>query len=207
MRGKAGSMDGVLGQESAAQAAQDFPANSQPQADFDTPIDWNPSSFYVPGERHENLPINTFAGHRKLLRSLGAPVQTLIPDQRPAEYATGGSGMFQGADFGHGKLIALHGPGRGMRGVSFTRNAMGQDDSSDDSSSNPNLLSQFLTTTGDVAQALSPVQTAQAATAPKPAVAAPSTGFMSKKVAGIPMVAVLLAVAGAGAFYYMRKKK
>lgn len=170
--------------------------------------DFTPSSFYVPGERHENLPVNTFAGKTRMTRhaGLGTPVQSLWADKRPPEYATGGSGMFQGADFGHGKLIALHGPGR-------RRGRMGQDDSSGDSSGSSltDLLSQGLSTASDIAQAVTPGQAAQAATtAPsgaRPAAAAAGSGFMSKKVAGIPMVAILVLAAGAGAFFYMRKKK
>ena len=167
--------------------------------------DFTPSSFYVPGERHENLPVNMFAGPRMMshaMGSMGTPVQSLWPDNRPAEYATGGSGMFQGADFGSGggKLIALRGPGARVGRV------MGQDDSG--GSSLTDLLSQGLSTASDIAQAVTPGQAAAAATtaAAKPAASA-STSFMSKKIAGIPMVAVLALAVGAGAFFYMRKKK
>lgn len=179
--------------------------------------DFTPSSFYVPGERHENLPINTFAGqspyatmaqqpdYATLGRSgMGAPVQTLWADKSPPEYATGGSGMFQGADFGsgHGKLIALRGPGR--------RIGMGQDADSGDGSSGTSLSSvlnsatQLASSGAQIAQAISP---GQAVNLSSGATAAPATSFLNQKIAGIPMVALLAAAAGVGAFFYMRKKK
>ena len=108
MRGKACSMDG-LGE----------------QPDF-----VNTSGFYVPGERHENLPAGGFAranyatmgrayyGKRRKAKGMGTPVYSIWQDTRPPEYATGSSGMFQGqpvikqgaramADFGRGNLIAM----------------------------------------------------------------------------------------------------
>jgi hypothetical protein len=99
--------------------------------------------------------------------------------------------MFQGIDFGHGKLIAMS--GRRRRGY-------GQDASSGTSAAG--LLSSALSTVSDVAQAVTPAQAAAAkAAAP---VAAP--GIMSTKIAGIPVV-ILVAAAAAGAYFYMKKKK
>jgi hypothetical protein len=182
MRGKSVSMDGL---------------GEVPDFDYR-------SSFYVPGERHENLPAGGFAGEPSY-PTMGTPVQTLIPDTRAPEYATGGSGMFQGADFGHGKLIALHGPRR--------RRNLGQDDSDSGGTSFMDMLSQGLSTVSDVAQAVGPQQ-AQASSAPAPvASAAPRAlspaqgGIMSKKIMGLPAVAVIAIVGVGGFFAYKSMKK
>lgn len=181
MRGKSCSMDGI----------PDFSERS---------------TFYVPGERHENLPAGGFAGSDDYpsYATMGTPVQTLIPDTREPEYATGGSGMFQGADFGHGKLIALHGP---------RRRSLGQDDSSP---SFMDMLSQGLSTVSDVAQAIGPAQAQAAAPAASPS-AAPSAvarafspskgGIMSKKIAGLPAVAVIAIAMVGGYFVYKKVSK
>ncbi len=180
MRGKSCSMDG-LGE------VPDFDARS---------------SFYVPGERHENLPAGGFAGPR----SMGTPVYSIRADDRAPEYATGGSGMFQGqADFGHGKLIA----------TTHARRGYGQeDDSEDDSPGFFDMLSQGLSTVSDVASALGPAQ-AQASTQVAPSYASRITssapakmasGIMSKKIAGVPVVAVV-ALAGVAAFFLIKKKR
>lgn len=184
MRGKSVSMDGIP--------------------------DFTPSTFYVPGERHENLPAGGFAGHTPYAtmgrhRGMGTPVQTLIPDNRLPEYATGGSGMFQGADFGHGKLIALHGP---------RRRHMGQDDSGVPSwlSDITGGISDVASTVSDVRDAVGPQASVQAS-APV-AASAPSAvsrllspsagGIMSKKIMGLPAIAVL-AIAGAAGFFLYKK--
>jgi hypothetical protein len=135
---------------------------------------------------------------------MGAPVQTLLPDRRPAEYATGGSGMFQGADFGHGKLIALHGPRR-RRHMGQTASGTSASGTSASGTSAADILSQALQTTQAVAQAVTPAQAAAAKAAAPAAAAKP--GLMSQKIAGIPVVVLILAAAGAGAYFYMKKKR
>lgn len=179
MRGKSCSLDGL--------------------PDFPPP----PSGFYVPGERHENLPAGGFARApfatmgRAPFATMGTPVYSIWADTAPPEYATGGSGMFQGADFGHGKLIAMHGRRRGGYGQTASATS-----TSASTTSAASLLSAALNTATSVAQAVTPAQAAAAAVAPKPA----TTSFLSTKIAGIPMFAVLAAL-GAGVFIVGKKKK
>ena len=208
MRGKSCSMDG-LGEQ---------------------PSSYTGDGFYVPGERHENLPAGGFAmipgKHRKGMpfrgsqrlpgEGFGTPVYSIWQDTRPPEYATGSSGMFQGpnpkgskmastaqmADFGYGKLAVV-------RGAKVPR-GYGQDDGSDSTSTSlSDILSQGLSTVSDVAQALGPADAQASTPAAKAAAAAakPATAsFMSTKIAGVPVVAVL-ALAGVAAFFVMKKKR
>jgi hypothetical protein len=181
MRGKTHSMDGVP--------------------------DYTPSSFYVPGERHENLPVTSFAGlgaPRSARKGMGTPVQTLLPDTRGPEYATGGSGMFQGADFGHGKLIALHGPrGRAM-GQSWD-DIMSAIHSGSSAIQDVTQTVQQITGGGQAPQASAPAPVPQAAPVASP-VSAAKGGFLSKKVMGVPVVAVI-ALGGVGAFFLVKALK
>lgn len=171
MRGKSCSMDG-LGEQ---------------------PDSYTGSGFYVPGERHENLPAGGFAGTSR--RAFGTPVQSLWADTRAPEYATGGSGMFQGADFGSGNVISMR-----------RRRGMGQDDSDDSSgiSSLFSTINNVASTVTDVADTISPGDASSPAAKAAAKAAVPS--IFSSKIGGVPVVAVL-ALLGAGAYFYMSKKK
>lgn len=191
MRGKSCSMDG-LGEQ------PNFSENS---------------GFYVPGERHENLPAGGFAqippyasmaqvppyatmGRKgKPPKGMGTPVYSIWSDQRAPEYATGGSGMFQGkrqmADFGHGSLIASSRSMRGM-GQSATSTSSG--------TSTADILAQAIQSGGQVAAAaLTPA-------AVKPAAAAPvaSTGILGMSTTTLLVVAAAL---GGGAWFFLKKKR
>jgi hypothetical protein len=176
--------------------------------------------FYVPGERHENLPVNQFAGPRisHVPKGMGTPVQTLWPDTSPPEYATGGSGMFQGerklkmsrqmADFGYGRLVVspgAHAPmasgysrKRGVHGVDFTMGQAASTTASTPASSTSvlDVIQSGLTSAGQAATAL----------APKPAAApaAVATSFLTQKIAGIPLIAII-AVGAIGGFFAYKK--
>lgn len=103
--------------------------------------------------------------------------------------------MFQGADFGSGNVISMR-----------RRRGMGQDDSDDSSgiSSLFSTINNVASTVTDVADTISPGDASSPAAKAAAKTAVPS--IFSSKIGGVPVVAVL-ALLGAGAYFYMSKKK
>lgn len=144
--------------------------------------------FYVPGERHENLPAGGFAGRRKGMR--GTPDQSVRFENMRFEHATGSDGQFGHADFGHG--------------ANGTQAGMG------DFISDMQSRVQQAQTYAQEGQAL--YQTGQAMLATPSAPAPVSTSAVSPltsspifttKVAGIPVVVLVAAALG---IYFVYKK-
>lgn len=184
-------------------------------------------AFYVPGERHENLPAGGFArypGIRDMSsnvgppgwmgRSLaGTPTQSMWFVKQPFEITNAGDGQFGRAqmarrfghadfghaDFGHGPHATRVGMGQAAAAACCTAAAV---------AACPSALTQLLTTAQQAAcvvATLTPCQKAAAAViAAKPVVAsASSLSFLTTSYYGLPLIVwAALPVAG----YFVGKK-